>query len=652
MSDFVEEFRAAMSASGFSWNGPISADSKIHRFKYEGAKDASGWYVLYPPNPLSNGAYGCWAKQQDKITWSQKNGGQYSPQEMGEFKKRWAEAQRLKDIDDKDRQERFSKNAAAYFTDLKPPGFNHLYFEAKQVIAYGPIVEDNQGDLALPLIDIEGKIWSFQTIDCFGDKLFMPGGKVQGCFYPLCEKPDGPLVICEGYATGASVHEATGYATYCAMNCGNLLAVAKACREKWKDRTILIAADNDRFTKKAGELHNVGLEKATAAATAVKGIVVLPEFPDGSTGTDFNDLEKECGREKVVSIFDAAYQCPLSVLSFEQIGKIPSQPQDRLYGEHLLDRGSSLVILGQGGTGKTRFVYQLIAAPHMGLSKFLTIDIHPGARNFRWLVLQVENGVERLKHERETLMKMMGNAYPRFNEFVKVLAPIRESDTFVNLDNPENLKRLEKTIEHQLPDGIIFDSLYDFSAGDLNKDADMRSTLTAMSRLARFRNPKRAMIVLHHATTGTSGASKATGYDRSSFARNSKVIYNWARAQVNIAPATGENNDQLIVSCGKCSNGREFPAFAIKLDTDTMAYSIDETVDVSEWSREMTGRKNEADITPEQVASICTPGISKSALAKKIMDSIGCARQSAYRHMAKAIAKNTIRLSGELLFKS
>ena len=46
-----------------------------------------------------------------------------------------------------------------------------------------------------------------------------------------------------------------------------------------------ICADNDNQT-----IGNPGLTKATAAAQAINGLIAVPEFPEGSTGTDFNDL--------------------------------------------------------------------------------------------------------------------------------------------------------------------------------------------------------------------------------------------------------------------------------------------------------------------------------------------------------------------------
>jgi len=64
------------------------------------------------------------------------------------------------------------------------------------------------------------------------NKNFLFGGRVSGCFYTVADKADGPLVIVEGYGTGATVYEATGFATIAAINAGNLLAVTKAIRAK------------------------------------------------------------------------------------------------------------------------------------------------------------------------------------------------------------------------------------------------------------------------------------------------------------------------------------------------------------------------------------------------------------------------------------
>lgn len=639
---------------GLDYTGPILQDGNLHRVRCEGDSDANTWYKLYPADPIAAGAFGCW-KRQVSEKWRQNGNSNVSPQDLARLRQKCAEDQKSQEKAQAERWDRFSVEAQKELATFKRGSYTHDYLQAKAVTAYGNLLESEAGDLVITLQDAAGKVWSYQTIDCLGDKLFRPGGKVTGCFYWVCDRKDGPVVICEGYATGATIHQATGWATACAMNCGNLEAVATALREANPGRPMIIAADNDRFTKKPdGEPWNPGMAKAKVAATATKSKVVFPEFPDGSTrGTDFNDLAEVLGIDAVLSVFNRAMPSPLSILSFDEISLIPTSPQDRLLGDRLLSRGSNMTIVGAGGTGKTRLVYQFLGACYAGHEKFLTLDIHPGARNFRWLVLQAENSVDRLKDTKLGLQKWMSKlAWLKLNELVRVLCPLGENDTFLTLDNPEVVARIQQSLDLFVPDGIIYDSLYDFGIGDLNKDSDMRKTVTAISRLTRHRNPKRPMIVLHHSLTGQTAGSNAVGANRSSFGRNSKVLYNWSRAQINIAPMSEENNDHLAISCGKCSDGREFPSFAVKLDEEKMFYMLDGETDVAEWAREKRTGGAAPDITSNEIANLCGSGIKKNDLSKRISDATGCTRQNAYRHIRRASSSGKIRESGELIFRA
>lgn len=521
MSNHTEEFRAAMRSIGLDYSGPVLQDGKRHRVKCEGDSSADTWYILYPPDPIAAGVFGCW-KRNVKQTWRQNGTTKIDQNQLSVLRKKWAEDQAAEEKEQKDRWDRFAVESQKEIASFKKASYTHDYLQAKAVTSYGGILENEAGDLVLPLQDAAGKVWSYQTIDCLGDKLFRPGGKVQGCFYQVCDRKDGPLVICEGYATGATIHQATGWAVVCAMNCGNMEAVALALRETNLTRPILIAADNDRFTKRpTGEAWNPGMEKAKKAASEIKAKVVFPEFPEGSTkGTDFNDLAEVCGIDAVCTVFTRAMPSPLSILSFEEISLIPVSPHDKLLGDRMLNRGGNMTVVGAGGTGKTRLVYQFLGACYAGHEKFLTLDIHPGARNFRWLVLQAENSIQRLQDTREALLRWMPKlAWMKMESLVRVLCPLGENDTFLSLDSPDVVARIQQSLDLFVPDGIIFDSLYDFGVGDLNKDADMRKTVTALTRLAKHRNPKRAMIVLHHSLTGQTAGSNAVGANRSSFGR-------------------------------------------------------------------------------------------------------------------------------------
>ena len=110
-----------------------------------------------------------------------------------------------------------------------------------------------------------------------------------------------PILIAEGYATAATLHEMTDMPAIVAFNAGNLLPVAQTYRALYPDRVIYIAGDDD--WQRAAELDgqglpkvNVGRVKAEEAAAAIGGQAVFPSFPPGGIGSDWNDLAQTQGR--------------------------------------------------------------------------------------------------------------------------------------------------------------------------------------------------------------------------------------------------------------------------------------------------------------------------------------------------------------------
>jgi phage/plasmid primase-like uncharacterized protein len=146
-------------------------------------------------------------------------------------------------------------------------------------------------------------------VDVDGSKLFLKGARTEGGHALIGGLPrqGAPLLVAEGYATGAPLHEATGLPVVVAFNAGNLAAVAKAYRAADPSRPIIIAGDNDHhLPRRAVPLPNVGKEKAEAAATAVGGVAVLPSFPVGDRGSDWNDLARRQGYQPIAAAVQGA----------------------------------------------------------------------------------------------------------------------------------------------------------------------------------------------------------------------------------------------------------------------------------------------------------------------------------------------------------
>ena len=152
--------------------------------------------------------------------------------------------------------------------------------------------------LLIPLRDTAGKLHSLQTITPDGEKRFK--GRMKGCYHAMGGKPTVCLVIAEGYATGASIHEATGWPVAVAFNAGNVGPVAAALHKAYPALTLVMAADDDHLTP-----GNPGMAAARQAALAVGGFVVVPQFPAGRPpkATDFNDLAALAGLGAVRACF-------------------------------------------------------------------------------------------------------------------------------------------------------------------------------------------------------------------------------------------------------------------------------------------------------------------------------------------------------------
>ena len=283
MHDTIDQFRAAMRDTGITPPGVIEADGQLHRFHQEGDKGGSrnGYYVLHLDGRPA-GMFGNW-KTGLRSTWAA-DGKRMSDTERETFS-RLIEAARLRaQAERRAEHEARANEARAEWAAAAPADPAHPYLIRKGVRPHN--LRQRGGLLIVPLFDAFGLLWSLQRIQADGSKRFKTGGRVTGLFSPLGDLSDpATILICEGWATGATLHEETGHPVLCAMNAGNLLPVATAARSAWAGAELVICADNDRQTE-----GNPGVTYATAAAKATGAKLIVPEFPEGVPGSDFNDL--------------------------------------------------------------------------------------------------------------------------------------------------------------------------------------------------------------------------------------------------------------------------------------------------------------------------------------------------------------------------
>ena len=295
--DVTEQFRAAMAGVGIVTDDPVVPDGRLHRFRAEGDKRGSrnGWFVLHADDPPA-GAFGHWRTGVSE-TWCAGGNGTGSWAEQKAFRAR-VEERKQRQIEEQSRRHQSArKKATRLWKQAKKPNSGHPYLATKAVSAHG--VRQLGDALLVPVRGANGELRGLQRIFPNGTKRFLAGTEVTGGYHPI-GTPDGTVIVAEGYATGASIHQITGHAVAVAFNAGNLAAVVKVLRtELGAEVNIILAADNDTGTE-----GNPGLTAATEAAKSVGGLVAVPT----DELNDFNDLARIRGSDAVAGVIEAVLE--------------------------------------------------------------------------------------------------------------------------------------------------------------------------------------------------------------------------------------------------------------------------------------------------------------------------------------------------------
>lgn len=278
----------------------LVADGTLHRYDVEGDRKGSknGWYVLYRDG-VPAGAFGSW-RAGVQAEWCDVARKDLTPEQRAENKARMERARAQRKDEERLRHTEAARRASEMWPKLAECPPSHPYLARKGVKPHGTRTDGTA--VMVPMYGPDGAIRGLQRIEPDGSKRFSAGAEAQGAFFVIGALAGArAVVVCEGFATGATLHEAAGAPVVCAFNAGNLEPVAVAMRRAAPKAEIVIAADNDWRTLKP--VSNPGVAYATKAANACHGRVAVP--PQMDDGTDFNDLAAKQGLPAVRDILFA-----------------------------------------------------------------------------------------------------------------------------------------------------------------------------------------------------------------------------------------------------------------------------------------------------------------------------------------------------------
>lgn len=486
--DPIPAFRTFCKSNGLVVDDVID-DGEVHRVACTSSKRGAldGWYVLHTDGKFPVGICGDWRQQDVQYEWKADMGRSMTFQELAEHRA-WVEQVKAKKSAEKEaKQEAAAERAEeeiAVYADASP---EHPYLVRKRVQPHG-IKVDRAGRLVVPVYSADGEIISHQTIDSDGTKRYLKGGKKDGGFYEL-RGTRQVVFVGEGFATCASVHEATGCTVLVAFDSGNLPKVAKVAKEMYIGSKIVMAADNDQYTD-----GNPGIKAANEAASAVHGMVVHPTFSDDEVNagrpTDFNDLHVLRGLDAVreqIEMVTAPVREKLA-FQFTRVGDLELKEIEWVVDDYI-ESDSLAQVFGDPGGGKS----------------FVAIDIACSiATGTPWHGHQVKQGaVFYIAGEGHNGLARRFKAWELGNGISLNDAPIFKSHRAAQLYDTTDAAMVAQSIKSLVessglsPSMIVIDTLARNMGGDENSTQDMNDFIQNLDTYLR-QSYKCCVMVVHH----------------------------------------------------------------------------------------------------------------------------------------------------------
>lgn len=341
-------------------------------------------------------------------------------------------------------------------------------------------------DLLIPLYK-DGELVSVQRIRPDGSKRFLMGGVTAGACYLIEGTSDAPAFVTEGFATGATVCEATGRSVYVAFSAYNLKAVADA---------------NQDIGAVAADANDAGIKGAEATG--------LPHCapPDTTGGDDWNDYAQLKGVGVAAEILQYVgmkqrstepcaplepRQHPLSITVDLKAEVIPP----KWIIPHFVAEGIAL-IAGGHGVGKTTALLPLA----MAAAGIHETDYPLAPKHWRHVVYITED-VTQAKLIINGYMRAIGGDYAELVERVHIVEALRMPPSFVVAIGDHYRENYTRTVstaagEVKLPPLVVIDTMAaTFQLENENDNAEASTLIAALKQ--QFRLP---LWIVGHVSKG------------------------------------------------------------------------------------------------------------------------------------------------------
>ena len=510
----------AMQAAGLTTPQTVQLDGKLHRFnsgtKGKAGHDKSGWYIAYGDG-VPAGRFGCW-RAGIEITWRADVGRNLSPAEEMAHARRMAEAKATRDAELKRQREIASDTVETIWTNAGAAHPDHPYLARKGIAVHGARVTGD-GRLVVPLY-LGDHLASVQYIDHEGGKLYHTGGQTLGCHWMVgtLDEP-GTIYIAEGFATAATIHEATNRPCVVAYSASNIVPVLGTIRERYgPSQEVVIVADNDAS--------GTGQKYAEQACAKHGARLIVPPLIG-----DANDYA-QAGHDLKILLAPPLTDWLIPADSF----CMEPAPIKWLV-KKWVQENALIMVHGPSGGGKTFVVLDWSLHMAAGIPEWHGHKVKAGP-----VVYLAGEGHHGLRG-RVAAWRQHHNAGP---------LDMWISKAGCDLNTPEGYSRVVEAIRAlpHPPSLINVDTLHRFLAGDENSSQDAKTMIDACANLMAEFNC--SVLLVHH-----TGVSDETQHR----ARGSSAWKGALEIEISVIPPKGDAAMQIVQRKSKDAEEAE-PIFA------------------------------------------------------------------------------------------